>query len=263
MHEDDIYVNRCLTNRIPSYNKDWREWLPAAFIPAASAQQCPEQPQDGAAAADDPEISLALPEWPSADYTLPPCVAIGDGVRRCNSAESALISNGYRMFLPSLLPRPADGVPMPRRSCPYRFFEAHHVHPDPAFIWTHEEYRLRHTRNLLIKELLRDGAFIQYQQLGWSLYPTVHHGDCCLYETVADPSMLTEGDFVFCQLKAANLWDRENGRRRMASHRKLFYTGPIKEVGRHDGRLCFKFVNGWCFARRVYGRLIEVIRTAE
>ena len=114
----------------------------------------------------------------------------------------------------------------------------------------------------MIKELLRDGAFVQYKQLGWSLHPIVHHGDYCLYETVADPSMLTEGDFVFCQLKAANLFNKESRRRRMAKHRKPFYTGPIQQIERQDRLLCFKFANGWCYEKRVYGRLTEIMRTA-
>ena len=148
------------------------------------------------------------------------------------------------------------------RKCPFRIFKPHDVHPDFDNDWTisndaKKEMKLRHMRNLMIKESLVKGVGVQYQSSGNSLWPRVKSGDCCFFEPILAPQLLKVGDIVFCEVQPKGrffahliLRMEEDGAAASARNRRIWTIGNIK--GRE---------NGWCYDRHIYGRMVEVVKT--
>ena len=119
---------------------------------------------------------------------------------------------------------------------------------------------MRRTRNVMMKAQLQKGTSVQYRSSGWSLWPTVHTDDCCLFEPVLDPGLLREGDIVFCQVQPGD---------RYFAHKILkiewFKAAASATPAGHTMTRCFTIgnnrghANGWCLDHHIYGRLVEVV----
>ena len=94
------------------------------------------------------------------------------------------------------------------------------------------------------------------------MYPKLYSGDCTLFEPVLNPLTLKKGDIVFAEVQPGN----------------SFYAHQIQSIEywtenekwpcpawTQGAVQCFNISNakgdldGWCFSRHIYGRLIEVI----
>ena len=147
-----------------------------------------------------------------------------------------------------------------------------------------EAYRLRYTRNLMLKTCLTAGKSVQYRSLGWSLWPKVCWGDCCLFEPVFDPETLKVGDIVFCEVTMGfNAGDRFQARE---IERIVGISSPETFLGERvkyfilasaviappfdsdtdtdsSSSACRPLPgspSGECREHQVYGRLVEVIQ---
>ena len=151
---------------------------------------------------------------------------------------------------------PAGSAPL---HCPIRICEAHEVHPVHPGDGDWEQLRRREVRNALIVSQLKAGRTVQYRSTGWSMWPFVHDGDCCLFEPVFDCSQLRpEWDVVFCLVQPTNLYyahlvhsietvqDDSAG---SANKSRLRFW-----ISNREGH-----VHGWCYDEHIYGRLIEVV----
>ena len=134
---------------------------------------------------------------------------------------------------------------------------AHEVHPSEEKDWTlvpgnwSEELKLRHIRNCIVREMLKSGRSAQFRSSGNSLYPMVRSGDVTMWEPVTDHHLLVVGEVVVCAVQEG---DR-------------FYAHMIHEIKYWaDGSLYWMIgnmttppiINGWCAAKHIYGRLMEV-----
>ena len=90
---------------------------------------------------------------------------------------------------------------------------------------------------------------MQYKSAGNSLFPLVHANDSCLFEPVANPEELKQGDVVFCEVQPGD---------RFFAHliHKIEWEAWFRvfTIGDIDGN-----VNGHCFDEKIYGRLVEVV----
>ena len=116
-----------------------------------------------------------------------------------------------------------------------------------------EEQRLRHMRNVMIKDQLQEGRTVQYRSSGNSLFPIVHSNDVCMYEPVLRPETIREGDIVFCEVQPGD---------RIYAHKvhRIYWDNFIRyfDIGNnHDPP---PGINGWCQDHHIYGRLIKVVR---
>ena len=118
---------------------------------------------------------------------------------------------------------------------------------------------------MLLKEKLQAGKSGQFRSSGWSLWPRVHSGDCCIYEPIVDIDKIKPGDIVFCEVQPGNRfyahlvltidWENKSpaasasaaGARSIPPRRRFW-------IGNQSGRS-----NGYCYDPHIYGRLVEVI----
>ena len=99
--------------------------------------------------------------------------------------------------------------------------------------------------------MLKSGRSAQFRSSGNSLWPMVKSGDVAIYEPVVDHSLLTVGEVVFCRVQTSN----------------RFYAHMIHKIEYwKDGSRYWVIgnmaeppvINGWCAAKHIYGRLMEV-----
>ena len=120
----------------------------------------------------------------------------------------------------------------------------------------------------MMKQELEKGRAVQYRSSGWSLFPKVWSGDCCLFEPVVNCNNLVLGDIVFCKVQPGD---------RYYSHKILdIWWEPVSQqmrayapteeianmdkwrtytIGNNAGRQ-----NGFCYDWHIYGRLVEVVQ---
>ena len=136
-------------------------------------------------------------------------------------------------------------------------FKSHEVHPSEEKDWTlgtgswKEELKLRNVRNCIVRDMLKSGRSAQFRSSGNSLFPLVRSGDVSMWEPVSDHDILELGDVVFCQVQDGD---------RFYAHmiQKIEYW---KDGSRYwlIGNMAEPLViNGWCAAKHIYGRLMEV-----
>ena len=108
----------------------------------------------------------------------------------------------------------------------------------------------------MLKKQLQSGYAVQFQAAGFSLFPRVHNGDCCLFEPTTSASVLRVGDLVFCEVQpghdfsAQEVIDMYDDRdKRSKKWRCRYILG-----GPNDTE------SGWCHIEHIYGRLIEVLQ---
>ena len=109
----------------------------------------------------------------------------------------------------------------------------------------------------MIKENLIHGVGCQYQSTGQSLWPRVKSGDCCFFEPVLDPDLLKLNDIVFCQVQPSERFFAH-----MITEMKVDPAASAKNrrawtIGNINGH-----VNGWCYDRHIYGRMVECVKTS-
>ena len=116
--------------------------------------------------------------------------------------------------------------------------------------WDTENYD-RYVRNCLAKNMLLSGRSVQFRSPGDSLKPMVRSGDVTMWEPVRDYSKLKVGEVVSCRVQESNLFYGH-----MIHHidvweggEQYWLIGNMKNPPR---------INGWCYAKHIYGHLKEV-----
>ena len=107
---------------------------------------------------------------------------------------------------------------------------------------------------------LKGGMSVQFRSGGNSLYPAVHSGDCCLYESVSNCDFLDVDDIVFCKVQPNDRyyahkilrikWVAATSSSSTAVSARRFFT-----IDKSSGH-----VNGWCYDEGLFGRLVEVLK---
>jgi hypothetical protein len=130
----------------------------------------------------------------------------------------------------------------------------HEIAPEFDVDWTlcanrEEEMRRREMRNVMIRDMLKEGRSVCYRSSGWSLWPRVHSNDQTTYDPVTSADQVQVGDIVFCTVQP-------NDR---------FFAHLVKEKNWRNAAWRFTIsnfagsVNGWCLIEHIYGRLVEVL----
>ena len=96
---------------------------------------------------------------------------------------------------------------MPSRMPPCLAETFHQLTPTMDVDWTTEgapdwetELRRREERNILIRDMLKEGRTVVYRSSGNSLWPRVKSGWNCKFGPVTDASQVSVGDIVFCRI---------------------------------------------------------------
>ena len=165
------------------------------------------------------------------------------------------------------LPYAPKDCPMPAGPCPFVLLQPHEICPEQDYDWTKtadpanesEEMKVHEKRNIMMMNALRAGQTIQYGSGGNSLWPWVHSGDCCVFETVQDRDKLTLHDVVFCQVWPSGRFNAHLivGVIDICELRPYIMelaTNPCFIIGNIKGH-----VNGSCYGDDIYGKLVEVI----
>ena len=114
-----------------------------------------------------------------------------------------------------------------------------------------EELKLRKVRNCMVRDMLLSGRSAQFRSSGNSLYPLVRSGDVSMWEPVSDHDTLELGDVVFCQVQEGD---------RFYAHmiQKIEYWKDGSRYWLIGNMADPPIINGWCAAKHIYGRLMEV-----
>ena len=144
---------------------------------------------------------------------------------------------------------------MPTRLPPFVLEGAHEVTPELDVDWTlcpedwEKELRLRHQRNLLIKEKLLEGKSVCFRSSGNSLAPRVCSNDQATYEPVTNEKEVQVDDIVFCEVQPNDRFYAHIVKRKEWCRGEWIFT-----ISNIQGR-----PNGWCAMRHIYGKMTQCV----